>query len=978
MPEFGGRKCKGLYYDEINCDTFMPCPINGAWGKWGELSLCNAKCGAGIQIRRRFCDSPAPDFGGDFCQGPAIQEVACVSKVKCPIDGQWSKWSDFGVCMVPCGEGTMTRIRVCNNPIPVFGGKDCPGPSLEKQKCDTKIHCPINGGWGKWSVWSKCPVPCGSGLISRWRDCNSPVPQFGGSFCVGLATEQDVCHTKVSCPINGKWSVWFPWSDCSVSCGKGTRQRKRVCNNPTPQFGGQSCDGDPLEQDICDTGMKCPIPGGWRAWTVVEVCNVNCGVGYGKRVRECNNPIPQFGGSECVGPRVESFDCDTMIPCPINGGWGDWGLWSVCPVTCGTGIIYRERKCDRPSPMNDGMPCQGPYTEKMDCDTHIPCPINGRWSVWTLWSVCSVSCGEGFSTRERLCNNPAPLNGGHTCKGHKREQRPCKAAIACPINGGWSEWELSACSATCGLGVIVKTRLCNSPVPLFDGLPCEGPALLEIACDTQFPCPIHGNWGRWFEFSKCSVTCGKGTMERTRVCDSPAPEFGGERCFGHSKEVRSCNTWVFCPIPGRWSNWTPFTPCSKTCGVGVVSRTRTCTEPIPQYGGSDCTGNSYEENICDTNINCPINGKWGLWTAWGKCSVPCGVGFQTRTRLCNNPTALYGGGNCQGHPMQERECDRTNKCPIHGGWGKWSEYSACSVSCGEGFQKRTRFCNAPLPQFGGLECFGKAKEKVKCVTKQPCPVHGQWTPWFDWEACSVTCGEGIHKRFRECTNPAPTYGGERCHGKRFQQKICTTGINCPVQGGWGVWGEYLACSVTCGTGFAQRYRICDSPSPMYGGDLCFGENSQTIKCKTKNPCPVNGGLSLWSKWSICDAKCGEGFRSRTRVCNSPIPIYGGADCVGHLFEKEICYADVHCAIDGRWSLWSDWSVCSVHCGVGTQERERICNNPAPIYGGKRCPGESVDVRSCDMKIPCPINGRWSYWSAWSTCSKSCGVGELQS
>ena len=57
-------------------------------------------------------------------------------------------------------------------------------------------------------------------------------------------------------------------------------------------------------------------------------------------------------------------------------------------------------------------------------------------------------------------------------------------------------------------------------------------------------------------------------------------------------------------------------------------------------------------------------------------------------------------------------------------------------------------------------------------------------------------------------------------------------------------------------------------------------------------------------------------------------------------------------MDGRWSDWGDWSTCSLPCGGGTQERLRTCTNPPPAYGGAQCSEESKEIRSCNSH-PCP-------------------------
>ena len=49
--------------------------------------------------------------------------------------------------------------------------------------------------------------------------------------------------------------------------------------------------------------------------------------------------------------------------------------------------------------------------------------------------------------------------------------------------------------------------------------------------------------------------------------------------------------------------------------------------------------------------------------------------------------------------------------------GGYSEFGACSVSCGGGIQSRT--CDNPAPQHGGANCIGNA---TRACNTEPCPA----------------------------------------------------------------------------------------------------------------------------------------------------------------------------------------------------------------------------------------------------------------
>ncbi|CAH1403814.1 unnamed protein product [Nezara viridula] len=115
---------------------------------------------------------------------------------------------------------------------------------------------------------------------------------------------------------------------------------------------------------------------------------------------------------------------------------------------------------------------------------------------------------------------------------------------------------------------------------------CYDGACLEAG---KRPLAVDGNWGSWSEWSECSRSCGAGVSVSSRKCDSPSPAHGGKSCSGSKNRHKICTTepcdvrsepfrdvqcseyndWVF-PEDGEVHKWKGFfvsngNPCALYC-----------------------------------------------------------------------------------------------------------------------------------------------------------------------------------------------------------------------------------------------------------------------------------------------------------------------------------------------------------------------------------------------------------------------------
>jgi hypothetical protein len=195
--------------------------VQGGWTAWRD----NGPCCDGLKLSVRECTNPPPSGGGSFCAGPSRLSFTCEPE-DCANDG-WSEWSEYG----PCCYGKEQRTREC------LAATDCEGLAYDLRDCDRGVD--------------ECYAPnmeTGICDVQPFESVTSETFELAEECCqTHFPSLYEQCMGSAGTGVDGGWGEWTEYGQCC----NGSQSRFRVCDNPPPSNGGNSCEGSFTEATAC-------------------------------------------------------------------------------------------------------------------------------------------------------------------------------------------------------------------------------------------------------------------------------------------------------------------------------------------------------------------------------------------------------------------------------------------------------------------------------------------------------------------------------------------------------------------------------------------------------------------------------------------------------------------------------------------------------------------------------------------------------
>ncbi|KAJ6651841.1 hypothetical protein lerEdw1_016437 [Lerista edwardsae] len=623
------------------------------------------------------------------------------------VHGQWSGWTPYGSCSRSCGGGVAARLRRCNNPRtsfprrPAFGGRQCEGEDVQAEMCNTQ-PCPTTQ---MAFMHEQCAATNSKPLYLSPESPSFYKWVAAASYAAGDTLCQHMCQASGKNFMVRRGEQFQDGTRCPRGSLAEEGPRGLCVMGSCREFG---CDG------LMDSGKKmdaCRVCGGDNTTCV----NVRGSYVEGNsREYVTFLVLPRNTTTVCVVNHKPLF---THLAVKVRGRYVVGGAGRMFSNTTYPSVLEDQRIEYKVSLTEENLPsleeihADGPLQEDVEIQVYRKYgkeygaitrpavtfsyfrPNKEHTYVWaSRLTPCSVSCGQGVLEVSYSCFDQT---GGETtddlhCLKTPRppsRQEPCVWA-ACPPK--WKESEAGQCSAVCGVGVaprnvtcvqvrngleaIVEESLCPADERPPSLAPCEVtvcplgwsaedlPSSESLAPRWLHP---HGNGSVhvWSPVAgECSVTCGRGLRLWRYVCLAfvTRGEAQEERC---NRTLKPPNRWEDCqlgPCPPSWEV-KELSPCPVTCGGGKIPLSVRCVRrdgnvtrvlPHSKCGPSvACVQFSGGREVELPDVSCLDADKppssapcavrtcaheWGF-TQWTECSVTCGNGIQTRQDFCVNP-----------------------------------------------------------------------------------------------------------------------------------------------------------------------------------------------------------------------------------------------------------------------------------------------------------------------------------------------------